>query len=512
MDLIFAKAKLAVKMRATQPELTDVADINIRQGRHPLIKDEVVVPLDIHIPHKVDTLLITGPNTGGKTVSLKLVGLFVLMAQSGLFIPAANDSTLPLFSKIFADIGDEQSIEQSLSTFSGHMSNIINIINQLDCKSLVLLDELCAGTDPSEGAALAISILLHMQERSAKVLVSTHYNELKIFALQQENMLNACVEFDKESLSPKYRIIMGIAGSSNAFYISSKLGLSEQIIKVAQGYVNQEQARFSTALDNLEQEQMQLAQSNREMQVMREQIRVLQNDLARERKKIQNNEKNILDKAREEADNIKRRAKREVEEVIESIKQLEKEKNQQVKHSKIKQAREALSSEWVVNKPQNVAGIPLTMDNIVEGASVLVSTLGQVGKVISWTDKNVYVQIGSLKTYVKNSDCLLVKRSALEQPAPKERTLSNRTLMQLKNFRSELDIRGLNVEEATVELDKYIDDALIVNMPQVRIIHGKGTGLLKKGVLEYLANHRSVKSFYDAPLSEGGSGATIICF
>lgn len=510
IDLIFAKARMGIKMRATCPNIRTGGGINILKGRHPLIAPDKVVALDIAFDPKVQTLLITGPNTGGKTVSLKLVGLFVLMCQSGLFIPASEYSELPIFRQVFADIGDEQSIEQSLSTFSGHMHNIIDILSQVESQSLVLLDELCAGTDPSEGAALAIAILLKLQELGALTMVTTHYNELKVFALSHEHMLNASVEFDNVSLSPKYSLIMGVAGSSNAFYISKRLGLGEDIIASAQSFLNREQERFNLALRDLEQEKRTLADNNKYIAQVREESRRLRLQLDNEREALKKREQLILDKAREEADNIKRRAKREVESIIEEIKQLDKEKNQQVKIDKIKQARASLSNEWVVATPQDTDGIPLTLAAAAVGQSVFVKTLGQTGKIIDLKGSDIQVQIGVLKTYVKMTDCLLIKESKKSKEAGKLRTLSNNTLIKLKNFQAQIDIRGMNVQEATTELDKYIDDALMVNMKQVRIIHGKGTGLLKKGIEEYLHSHPAVSDFKEAPLTEGGAGATIV--
>lgn len=510
LDLIFAKARLALRMSATLPEVGEQASINIMQGRHPLIAKDKVVALDITLDKEVKTLIITGPNTGGKTVSLKLIGLFVLMAQAGMFIPAAVRSSLPLYSNVFADIGDEQSIEQSLSTFSGHMTNIISIIQRVDTRSLVLLDEVCAGTDPSEGSALAIAILLKLQDKGATTFTTTHYNELKLFAIKHPGMTNASVEFDKVSLSPKYRLIMGIAGSSNAFYISQRLGLDKEIISSAQNFIDQEQVKFNSVLQDLEAEKVSFAQTNREMKEAQEQIRRLQYQLETDKQALKRREEAILQKARQEADEIKRRGKREVEAVIEQLKQLEKEQNSQTKHAQIKQARESLSNDWVVAKPEDESGATVTPDNAKVGMPVFITTLGQKGTILEINGQDLRVQVGLLKTYVKMSKCLTTKESQLRDEKNKMRTVSVKDLAKARGFKPEIDIRGYNVQEAVAELDKYIDDAVMLNVNQIRVIHGKGTGMLKKGVEEYLSGHSLVKRFEEAAANEGGSGATII--
>lgn len=510
LDLIFAKARLALRMSATLPEVGEHTGINILQGRHPLISKEQVVALDILMDKELRTLIITGPNTGGKTVSLKLLGLFVLMAQAGMFIPASAHSSLPLYKNVFADIGDEQSIEQSLSTFSGHMTNIINILEHVNDRSLVLLDEICAGTDPSEGSALAIAILLYLQDKGATTFTTTHYNELKLFAIKHPGMINASVEFDKISLSPKYRLIMGIAGSSNAFYISKRLGLSEEIISSAQTFIDQEQVKFNNILQDLEAEKVSFALTNREMKEAQEKIRRLQFQLESDKQALKRREEAILQKARQEADDIKRRGKREVEAVIEQLRQLEKEQNGQAKHAKIKQAREALSNDWIIAKPEDETGSVVTIDNAKLGMPVFITTLGQKGTILEIKGQDLQVQVGSLKTYVKMSKCLTTKASKIQNEKNKMRTVSTKELAKARGFRPEIDIRGYNVQEAVAELDKYIDDAVMLNVSQLRIIHGKGTGMLKKGIEEYLSTHSLVKSFEEAAANEGGAGATII--
>lgn len=510
LDLIFAKARLALKTKANCPEITQSTAINIIQGRHPLIEPETVVPLDIVLDKSVKTLLITGPNTGGKTVSIKLVGLFSLMAQSGMFILAEKYSSLPFYTNIFADIGDEQSIEQSLSTFSAHMTNIIRILETVNSSSLVLLDELCAGTDPSEGAALAKAILQHLQACSANTLVSTHYNELKLMALDNPEMLNASVEFDKISLRPTYRLILGVAGSSNAFYISQRLGLAEPIIEQARAFLNTEQVRFTEALQGLEDEKANLQLANQEIKETQERIRRLESKLVLDKQNLKEREDNLLSKARKEAEQIKRKAKLDVEQIIKNIKQLEKETSQQVKNRVIKEARENLANEWVVEQPKDATGEILTSATAQLGLTVFVNTLGQKGSIVAIKGAEVQVQIGIMKMHVKMKDCQLVRQGKIENNVPKLRKITEKSLQKLKNFKSEIDIRGLNVQEAIVELDKYLDDAVLVNMPNVRIIHGKGTGQLKKGVEEYLQAHPSVKGFTEAAISEGGAGATIV--
>lgn len=510
IDLIFAKAKLAIKLAANCPEIGEDTTINIVKGRHPLIAPQMVVPLDIKLDKNVKTLLITGPNTGGKTVSIKLVGLFAVMGQSGMFIPAERYSSLPYYSQIFVDIGDEQSIEQSLSTFSAHMTNIIRILATVNEHSLVLLDELCAGTDPSEGAALAKAILVYLQKKAAHTLVSTHYNELKIMALNNNEMLNASVEFDKQSLRPTYKLILGVAGSSNAFYISEKLGLESELISKARSFLNAEQVKFTEILQGLEDEKASLQLANQEIKETQENIRRLENKLLADKQTLKEREDNLLGKARREAEQIKRKAKLEVEEIIKKIKSLEKESNKQNKDTVIKEARASLVNEWVIEPHKDATGESLNPKNAKVNLPVFVNTLGQKGIILAIKGDEVQIQAGILKMHVKMTDCQLVRQSKLEEPLPKTRKVSEKNLQKLKNFKTEIDLRGLNVQEAIGELEKYLDDALFVNIHQVRIIHGKGTGQLKKGIEEYLKTNMNIKDFTEAPLNEGGSGATIV--
>lgn len=508
LDLIFAKARLAINTKAIRPEFRENGCVDIKKGRHPLIDVDKVVPLDIHLRDGIKTLLITGPNTGGKTVSLKLVGLFVLMAQSGMFILASANSELKLYKNVFADIGDEQSIEQSLSTFSGHMKNIINILDKVDDSSLVLLDELCAGTDPSEGAALAMAILQYLQDKQADTLLSTHYNELKTFAMENHTMQNASVEFDKASLQPTYRLIMGVAGSSNALYISRKLGLAADIVQRAESFLDSEQVKLNNIMNELENEKAHIQQMTTEINEAHSKARLLEGELKQAKAQLAKKEQDILEKAKQQADNIRRQAKQQVEEVISKLKELEKEQNQQTKHQTIKDARDSLRTEWTPTT--SVTGQVLTKDNAKIGMTVFVNTIGQKARVLEIKDSEVIVQIGVLKSKVKMNKCVIISNEDTIEDKPKMRTLTNRSVAKLSGFKPEIDLRGCNVQEGISQLEKYIDDAIMVNMAQIRIIHGKGTGLLRKGIEEYLTGHPAVKSFELAPLNQGGAGATIV--
>lgn len=508
LDFVLCKARLARDMDAVPCALNSAGLIRLKGARHPLIAAGVV-PIDVQLEAKLRVMVITGPNTGGKTVALKTVGLLALMAFSGLHIPAESGSTMAFYRQIFADIGDEQSIEQSLSTFSAHMSNIVQIIGAADENSLVLLDELGSGTDPTEGAALAMSILEHLYEVNAKTLATTHYSELKSFAYNKNGYINASVEFNVETLRPTYRLLMGIPGKSNAFLIADKLGLSAGIIERANSYLTADEQQLTELISGLEEHRLQAEQASREADIRLAEIVEQQRVLKNREIELANKEAEIITKARLQAAEIVKESRREAEELYQQMKQELKtagvqNKEVQAARSKMQKLQERLQS----NLPQKqYQGEALTKVEI--GQTVEVPKLRQSGIVCSLPDDKgeLQVRIGVMKVSVKLADLRINK-----QEQKRERTVYTRRLMQNKSrtISPEIDLHGLTVEEALYELDKYLDDAFLANLHQVRIIHGRGTGALKAGVLPYLQNHRLVASIESAPFNEGGYGATIV--
>lgn len=515
LDVICAKAYLAQEQKAVRPMMLVNGYIDIHQGRHPLLKQEEVVPLDIKLGEKFNTLLITGPNTGGKTVALKTVGLFALMAQAGLFVPAKL-TKLPVFRAIFADIGDEQSIEQSLSTFSGHLRNIVEILNEVREKDLVLIDEICAGTDPNEGAALAMSILDHLHKKDVFTIITTHYSELKTFAYEHVGMENASVEFDPVSLRPTYRLLMGVPGSSNAFYISKRLGLSQEILDKAGQMLTQEHLHMEDVLQNLEGERRQYEQQNKEIEAMRIESEKIKQELLRKKTDLDKRRNEMLRKAREEADEVYRKSRREAEEIMKELRAMKKEFDVEKMNNLADEARKKLASTFDLSKAPAPEGKQLSMENARPGQVIYLSSLAQNGTIVEVSGNNVLVQIGSMKTTVPIKRCLLLSEPKKEAPreAPKTRKGYAHDLFVSKNetVPAEIDVRGMTVEEAIPIIDKVIDDSILAGAERVRIIHGKGTGMLRIGLTGYLSGHRSVKRIEAAPLNEGGSGATIVFF
>ena len=515
LDVICAKAYLAQEQKAVRPMMLVNGYIDIHQGRHPLLKQEEVVPLDIKLGEKFNTLLITGPNTGGKTVALKTVGLFALMSQAGLFVPAKL-TKLPVFRAIFADIGDEQSIEQSLSTFSGHLRNIVEILNEVREKDLVLIDEICAGTDPNEGAALAMSILDHLHKKDVFTIITTHYSELKTFAYEHVGMENASVEFDPVSLRPTYRLLMGVPGSSNAFYISKRLGLSQEILDKAGQMLTQEHLHMEDVLQNLEGERRQYEQQNKEIEAMRIESEKIKQELLRKKTDLDKRRNEMLRKAREEADEVYRKSRREAEEIMKELRAMKKEFDVEKMNNLADEARKKLASTFDFSKAPAPEGKQLSRENARSGQVVYLSSLAQNGTIVEVSGNNVLVQIGSMKTTVPIKKCLLLSEPKKEAPSevPKTRKGYAHDLFVSKNetVPAEIDVRGMTVEEAIPIIDKVIDDSILAGAERVRIIHGKGTGMLRIGLTGYLSGHRSVKRIEEAPLNEGGSGATIVFF
>ena len=515
LDVICAKAYLAQEQKAVRPMMLVNGYIDIHQGRHPLLKQEEVVPLDIKLGEKFNTLLITGPNTGGKTVALKTVGLFALMAQAGLFVPAKL-TKLPVFRAIFADIGDEQSIEQSLSTFSGHLRNIVEILNEVREKDLVLIDEICAGTDPNEGAALAMSILDHLHKKDVFTIITTHYSELKTFAYEHVGMENASVEFDPVSLRPTYRLLMGMPGSSNAFYISKRLGLSQEILDKAGQMLTQEHLHMEDVLQNLEGERRQYEQQNKEIEAIRIESEKIKQELLRKKTDLDKRRNEMLRKAREEADEVYRKSRREAEEIMKELRAMKKEFDVEKMNNLADEARKKLASTFDFSKAPAPEGKQLSRENARSGQVVYLSSLAQNGTIVEVSGNNVLVQIGSMKTTVPIKKCLLLSEPKKEAPSevPKTRKGYAHDLFVSKNetVPAEIDVRGMTVEEAIPIIDKVIDDSILAGAERVRIIHGKGTGMLRIGLTGYLSGHRSVKRIEAAALNEGGSGATIVFF
>lgn len=509
LDFAFCKARLAYDMKANPCTLNSAGLIQLKAARHPLISADTVVPIDLKLEPKLRVMVITGPNTGGKTVALKTVGLLALMAFSGLQIPADEGSTICFYSRIFADIGDEQSIEQSLSTFSAHMGNIVQILSSVDENSLVLLDELGSGTDPTEGAALAMSILEHLHGINAKVLATTHYSELKSFAYNKNGYINASVEFNVETLRPTYRLLMGIPGKSNAFLIAEKLGLDAGVINRANSFLTADEQQVADLISGLEENRLQAEQASREADLRLAQVVEQQRVLKNQEIELANKEAEIITKARLQAAEIVKESRREAEALYQQMKQELKTagvqgKEVQAARSKMQKLQDRLQADLPQKQYKGEA-----LTKVEVGQSVDIPKLRQSGIVASLPDDKgeLTVQIGVMKVKVKLADLRIDK-----QQQKRERTVYTRQLVQNKSrsISMEIDLHGMTVDEAIYELDKYLDDAFLANLHQVRVIHGRGTGALKQGVLPYLKNHRLVKSIESAPFNEGGIGATIV--
>ncbi|HWR44585.1 endonuclease MutS2 [Sporomusa sp.] len=510
LDFVFAKAKLSIDMKAIEPVINHQGYVNLIQARHPLIPAEHVVPIDVQLGRHFTTLLITGPNTGGKTVTLKTVGLFALMTQAGLFVPAAPDSEMPIIGNIFADIGDEQSIEQSLSTFSGHMTNLVGILKKISANDLVLIDEIGAGTDPSEGAALAMAILEYIHTIGAKTIATTHYSELKTFAYTRHGIENASVEFDIQTLRPTYRLLIGIPGSSNAFAISRRLGLEDGIIARAKELINKEHADFETVLHALEEQKKSFTSRLDEVKRLEQELNKAKEKISVKEQIISEKKNAVLAKAQEEAAAVIRQARRSAEEIIAELKEQFSERSGRERQNAIENARRKLkSSSAEVNRfdVEEQGNLPeLSAEMLKPGMNVYVATLKQKGEVLAVGTADVTVQLGILKFTVPISACRVLSESC----KPKEPTSTKRVNMtKVEAAARQIDIRGMTIEEAETVLDKYIDDAILSGLNEVLIIHGKGTGALRKGVRTYLENHPHIKSIQIAELNEGGTGATV---
>lgn len=513
LDFVFAKGKLALDMKATKPSLNDRGFINIKKARHPILDVENVVPIDIYLGDEFTSLVITGPNTGGKTVTLKTVGLLTLMAQSGLHIPADYNSEIAVFDQIFADIGDEQSIEQSLSTFSSHMTNIVDILNNVGPNSLVLFDELGAGTDPTEGAALAMSILDHLLKMQVRTIATTHYSQLKLYALTTENVRNASVEFDVETLRPTYRLLIGVPGKSNAFEISRRLGLQDYIISYARDLISQENIEFEDVLQAIERDRIKTEESREEAERLKKEIEDLREDLAKEKEKTRRMREDIIRKAKEEARDILQEAKIQSDLIISELRDISRQVDRE-KNRRIQEAKDMLSSQideldnFLVKDLLNVKS-KKPPKNLKIGETVEVLSLNQKGEVLSRPDENgnVTVQVGIMKVNVHIST---LRRTSGEVEAKQEKKSKTLISSKSKTIKNELDIRGRTIEEAILELDKYIDDSYLAGFKEVYIIHGKGTGALREGLQSYFKQHRLIKSHRIGKYAEGGTGVTVL--
>lgn len=516
LDFIFAKGRLALEQNATEPDFSDNTCIHIRKGRHPLLNKKTVVPIDIYLGEGFDQLIITGPNTGGKTVSLKTVGLLSLMAQSGLHIPALDRSKMRIFKNVFADIGDEQSIEQSLSTFSSHMTNIVSILQHADSDSLCLFDELCSGTDPTEGAALAISILKKLHKQHVFTMATTHYSELKLYALSADGVENASCEFDVETLSPTYRLLIGIPGKSNAFAISQKLGLSADIIGHAKEQLSNEDQHFEDVLANLEKNRLTIEKEQAEIDAYKKEITELKEQLQKKQEKTDAARERILKEANEEARDILQKAKDVADETIRNfhkygnatpMKEMEKQRQKVGKEVARKNARLSI-------QPQAKPAGTLTAKDLTLGQKVKVHSLGVEGYVTSLPDGkgNLFVQCGIIKSKVNIRDLSLSREEEITIPTRLRSQSSRIKMSKSLSVSTEINLLGMTCDEAISALDKYLDDAYVAHLPSVRIVHGKGTGALRKAVSDHLRRQSYIKSFRLGEFGEGDAGVTIAEF
>ncbi len=512
LDFIFAKGGLALELNASRPVYHEEKSLNLLKARHPLIDKKKVIPIDIRLGQDYDLLIVTGPNTGGKTVSLKTTGLLCAMGQSGLHIPARDNSELCVFTEIFADIGDEQSIEQSLSTFSAHMTNIISILNQANADSLCLFDELCAGTDPTEGAALAISILRHLHDRGIRTMATTHYSELKVFALSTNFVENACCEFNVETLSPTYRLLIGIPGKSNAFAISKKLGLSDDIIDLAKEEISEADESFEDLLSDLEQSRITIENERLQIEEYRREIESLKLQLSKKQEKLEQSRERILREANEEAREILQEAKDTADKAIRAYQKgttiQEMEQTRQKLRDKISDKNNSLKE----NKQKENHKI-LKPEDLVLGENVEIISMGMKGTVHSKPDAkgDLFIQCGIMRTKANIKDLRIVE----ENPKPKEKGRKSNysgSFSKSASISPEINLLGKTVDEALAALDKYLDDAYLSHLTSVRVVHGKGTGALRNGVHRYLKGVRYVKSFRMGEFGEGDAGVTIVEF
>ena len=518
LDFIFARAGLAMDMNGSEPVFNEEGRVLLKKARHPLIPKKKVVPIDIRLGDDFDLLIITGPNTGGKTVSLKTVGLLTLMGQAGLHIPALDRSELALFHEIYADIGDEQSIEQSLSTFSSHMTNIVSFLEKADSRSLVLFDELGAGTDPTEGAALVISILSYLHDKGIRTMATTHYSELKVYALSTPGVENACCEFSVETLRPTYRLLIGIPGKSNAFAISSKLGLSDQIIERAKEQISEQDESFEDVLSSLEENRVTIENERLEIARYKEEIKTLKAQLESRQEKLDAQRDRILRQANEEAHKVLEEAKEYADQTMKLFHKFQKnnvdtsavERERQELRKRMNKAEKNMSDRQETKKPKKL----LTAKDIRPGDSVKVLSMNLKGTVGSRPDSKgfLFVQMGIIRSKVHLSDLELVDEPVITTPSLQKTGAGKIRMSKSASVSTEINLLGRTVDEAIAELDKYLDDAYIAHLKSVRIVHGKGTGALRKGIHDYLRRQKHVSSFRLGEFGEGDAGVTIVDF
>ncbi|MCD8152917.1 MAG: endonuclease MutS2 [Clostridiales bacterium] len=516
LDFIFAKAKLAKIQNAMPPVFNTDGRINIRKGRHPLLDPYRVVPIGIRLGDAFHLLIVTGPNTGGKTVSLKTIGLLTLMGQAGLHIPAGDRSELSVFKQVYADIGDEQSIEQSLSTFSSHMTNIVYILKKANRGSLVLFDELCAGTDPDEGAALAASILEQLRRRGIRTMATTHYSELKLYALSTEGVENACCEFDVETLSPTYHLLIGIPGKSNAFAISQKLGLSPRLIEDARTRISSENESFEDVISDLEQSRRTIQREQAEISQYKAEAEALKKQLEEQQEKLNESRSRMIREASEEAAAILRDAKATADETIRNFRKFGKTAidtaAMEKEREKIRLKMEAAQNKAAIpKKPAENRSIP---KNLRLGDTVKVLSMNVKGTVHTLPDArgNLYVQTGILRCQVNIRDLILLKDEDPLRPKTAKTGAGQLKMSKSLSVSSEINLIGKTVDEATHALDKYLDDAYLAHLKTVRIVHGKGTGALRKAVHEHLRRQKNIEEYHLGEFGEGDSGVTIATF
>ena len=518
LDFIFSKGLLALSMNATRPLYNVYGHVNLRKARHPLLDKKKAVPIDVKLGYDFDLLVITGPNTGGKTVALKTIGLLSLMGQAGLHIPALDRSELSIFDDVFADIGDEQSIEQSLSTFSSHMKNIVEILSKADSGSLCLFDELGAGTDPTEGATLAISVLSDLHKRSVRCVATTHYSELKVYALKEKGVENACCEFDVETLRPTYRLLIGVAGKSNAFAISSKLGLPEYIIEDAKTRISDKDETFEDVLSELENNRVIIENEKLEIERYKREIEQLKNDYETRQEKLNASRDRILREANEEAKDILQDAKNTADEAIRNIRKLENKGDIRAVEQKRTKLREKVNK---VNGANSLKATVTPKKNYKStdfhlGDDVKILSMNLEGTVSSIPDSkgNLYVQCGIMRMQVKMNDIEFMDKPTIKAPGFTGGTKAStkKSMSKASSISTEINLLGMTVDEALSALDKYLDDAYLSHLATVRIVHGKGTGALRNAVQNHLKRVKYVKSYRQAEYGEGDSGVTVVEF
>ncbi|MCL6459834.1 MAG: endonuclease MutS2 [Gorillibacterium sp.] len=512
LDFIFAKAVLAREMKATLPIMNDRGFLKLKKGRHPLLGKQAVVPLDVELGNNYTAIIITGPNTGGKTVSLKTIGLLSLMAMSGLFVPVEDGSQMCVFDHIYADIGDEQSIEQNLSTFSSHMTNIVSILKGMTPKSLVLLDEVGAGTDPAEGSALAIAILEHIHAMGSRLVATTHYSELKAYAYDKKGVINASMEFDINTLSPTYRLLVGVPGRSNAFAIAERLGLSRQVIDHARGQVGEDDQRVESMIAILEENRLAAEAERNTAEQLRRELEASLGKLNDERQRFEEERSRMLEKAEQSAVAAVAKARHEAEEIIADLRRMALE-GVRVKEHELIDVRRRLDQTAPTLSTRSVAGKSSAKKSrsIEAGDEVLVINLGKKGHIVEISGGEAVVQLGIMKMKVDLKNLEVIKTSAnAAKQQPRQQVVTGLKRTRDDNPRLEIDLRGKNIEESIIEVDRYLDESFLSNFHQVSIIHGKGTGALRAGIQDYLRRNRHVKSFRIGAHNEGGDGVTVV--